>query len=163
MWEFLSNLAHNPITFVVVGFVLVYVFRYIKKGVISYNGHGLNISSQDAERQILLRQWKHARLALEASVRKLPEIVQKQLKKETTDLVIERVNNAFQEIILLNHIDPKDETYVSLKQDELLNIVINNTTNDYFTSSEFRDLFNDFIKDELTSLWLIRKTFKNNN
>lgn len=163
MWEFLSNLAHNPITFVVIGFVLVYVFRYIKKGVISYSGHGLNISSQDAERQILLRQWKHARLALEASVRKLPEIVQKQLKKETTDLVIERVNNAFQEIILLNHIDPKDETYVSLKQDELLNIVINNTTNDYFTSSEFRDFFNDFIKDELTSLWLIRKTFKNNN
>lgn len=163
MWEFLSNLAHNPITFVVIGFVLVYVFRYIKKGVISYSGHGLNISSQDAERQILLRQWKHARLSLEASVRKLPEIVQKQLKKETTDLVIERVNNAFQEIILLNHIDPKDETYVSLKQDELLNIVINNTTNDYFTSSEFRDFFNDFIKDELTSLWLIRKTFKNNN
>lgn len=163
MWEFLSNLAHNPITFVVIGFVLVYVFRYIKKGVISYSGHGLNISSQDAERQILLRQWKHARLALEASVRKLPEEIQKQLKKETTDLVIERVNNTFQEIILLNHIDPKDETYVSLKQDELLNIVINNTTNDYFTSSEFRDFFNDFIKDELTSLWLIRKTFKNNN
>lgn len=163
MWEFLKDLAHNPITFVVIGFILVYVFRYIKKGVISYSGHGLNISSQDAERQILLRQWKHARLALEASVRKLPEIVQKQLKKETTDLVVERVNNAFQEIILLNHIDPKDETYVSLKQDELLNIVINNTTNDYFTSSEFRDFFNDFIKDELTSLWLIRKTFKNNN
>lgn len=163
MWEFLKDLAHNPITFVVIGFVLVYVFRYIKKGVISYSGHGLNISSQDAERQILLRQWKHARLALEASVRKLPEIVQKQLKKETTDLVIERVNNTFQEIILLNHIDPKDETYVSLKQDELLNIVINNTTNDYFTSSEFRDFFYDFVKDELTSLWLIRKTFKNNN
>lgn len=163
MWEFLSNLAHNPITFVVIGFVLVYVFRYIKKGVISYSGHGLNISSQDAERQILLRQWKHARLALEASVRKLPEEIQKQLKKETIDLVIERVNNTFQEIILLNHIDPKDETYVSLKQDELLNIVINNTTNDYFTSSEFRDFFYDFVKDELTSLWLIRKTFKNNN
>lgn len=156
MWQFLTDISKIPLTWVIVGILIMLVYRAIKKGQISYEGHGLSINVQEKERDIIRRQMTAVNVDLKALVRMLPSDLN--LDPMRTRVVVGAVEEVFQQTIIHNHIRD-DKTYIELKQSEIYNTVLAETVNAYFMTDEFKIIMNEFVDDEIKKLVRIRETY----
>lgn len=156
MWQFLTDISQIPFTWLIVGTLIVLISNAIKKGKISYSGHGLSINVQEKERDIIRRQMTAVNVDLKAVIRMLPNDLN--LDPMRTRIVVSAVEEVFQQTIIHNHIKD-DKTYIELKQSEIYNTVLAETVNAYFMTEEFKMIINEFVEEEIKKLVRIRNTY----
>lgn len=128
MWSALQEiLTSNNFWKTVIGIVaLVILFAVlVKKGLLSFKGHGLKVGVSNEEELAIVRtqiQWAEADCnnMLRELTKKLPEGTE--MNEYKAKYTIEKVLDELVKIIIFNHIS-LEPTYVKLKQDLIWSVV----------------------------------------
>ena len=114
--EALTALASNGVwSLALVAAVIILVAILIKKGVLSYKGHGLQVGESN-ERTLITNQWSYATTACEGQYNRIRPYCK---SDEHAKYVIARVEDVFQEMVVHNHITD-DDVYIRCKQQLVL-------------------------------------------
>lgn len=153
--EALTALASNGwpslATVIVIAILLLYA---IKKGIISFNGKGLKVGKADTESKIRNMQQVYAKSLFESTITMMP----KECDYYHTRFVIGQCLDEVERMIRENHIT-SDDCYIDTEFQILYNIVVLNTTLDYFRSEEFKEYLRGMICILVKQLENIRKTY----
>lgn len=137
--------------------VLIGLITYgVRKGVVSFNGHGLKVGQDAAaiESKIRNMQQVYAKALLGSTVADLPAECEKYHKLYVISECLDEVERMIRE----NHIT-SDETYIDTEYQIIYNIVLKETSIDFFRSQEFKDYLYDLITKLVKQLEKIRKTY----
>ena len=131
------NGQNGLFTLILVAVIVVQVFWFIKKGGISYQGHGITIGKvRENELRIVREEKQYMRSITDATINDIPkEIRDKSFYR--CKYVIEEYKNFLETLIEFNHLT-KDEVYVNLKEEEGYNIVMALTDDLFFKTPEFK-------------------------
>lgn len=77
--------------------------------------------------------------------------------------VISKMCDVLEEAILYNHIQRGDEKYMSIKQALVYNAILKRTEDKYFSSDEFHNTCNKFVRDMLNEFVNIREVYNKEN
>lgn len=153
--EALTALASNGWPSLATVIVIVILLLYaIKKGIISFNGKGLKVGKADTESKIRNMQQVYAKSLFESTITMMP----KECDYYHTRFVISQCLDEVERMIRENHIT-SDDCYIDTEFQILYNIVVLNTTLDYFRSEEFKEYLRGMICILVKQLENIRKTY----
>lgn len=153
--EALTALASNGWLSLAAIIVIIIIFLFaIKKGLISFHGKGLSVGGADTESKIRNMQQMYAKSLFEGTIADLPEECEYYHKRFVISQCLDEVERMIRE----NHIT-SDDCYIDTEFQIIYNIVILNTSLDYFRSDEFKKYLKDIIVRLVKQLELIRKTY----
>lgn len=153
----LNSLAQNGLWSL--GTVLVIfgiIVTCVKTGLISFNGHGLKVGQDAAVREGKIRsmQQVYAKALLSSTIADLPAECERYHKLYVISECLDEVERMIRE----NHIT-SDETYIDTEYQVIYNIVLRETTIDFFRSQEFKDYLYNLINKLVKQLEKIRRTY----
>lgn len=151
----LKALASNGWVSVVAALLIVAGLLYfVKKGYISFKGHGLAVGTADSEAKIRNMQQLYAKALFEGTVSDLPQECEYYHKRFVISQCLDEVERMIRE----NHITD-DDTYVETEYQIIYAIVLKYTTIDYFRKDGFKDYLHDLVEKLVKQLVKIRKQY----
>lgn len=151
--EALTALAGNGIWSLIAVIAIIVIFLVaIKKGILSFRGHGLQIGEQ-ISRDLIRNQWEYAQSACEAQFSKIRPYCESDSEAK---YLIAKVNDIFQAAIIYNFMS-ENESYLKAKQTLVLNAVRKRGTNSHFHSAEFEACCNRFVEETIKALVRMKK------
>lgn len=154
MWEAIVTLTKTPAAVVLVVGIFGLLFYMIKKGMLSYKGKGVTVGGADSEAKIRNMQQMYAKSLFEGTIADLPKECDYYHKRFVISQCLDEVERMIRE----NHIT-SDDCYIETEFQIIYNIVILNTTMDYFRSDGFQKYLKDIIIKLVKQLENIRKTY----
>lgn len=153
--EALAALAGNGIWSLIAVIAIIVIFLIaIKKGILSFRGHGLSIGTADSEAKIRNMQQLYAKALFEGTISDLPEECEYYHKRFVISQCLDEVERMIRE----NHITD-DDTYVETEYQIIYAIVLKYTTIDYFRKDGFKDYLHDLVEKLVKQLVKIRKQY----
>lgn len=144
---------------ILVALVIGLIYRGIKKGTFSFNGHGVTIGqTRENELRIVREQLQHMERIADATINDIPAHLREGLHYYRAKYVISKFKDFMEVLIIYNHIT-KDETYVSLKQQEAYALVMKITDDEFFKTEEFKAYMFKLVKDIICSLVDVRLAY----
>lgn len=154
MWESIVALAKTPGAVALVAGIFGLLFYMVKKGMLSFKGKGVTVGGADSESKIRNMQQVYAKSLFESTISDLPEECEYYHKRFVISQCLDEVERMIRE----NHIT-SDECYVETEFQIIYNIVILNTSIDYFRSDDFKKYLRDLVCKLIKQLENIRKTY----
>ena len=146
--EALKELASNGwISVVAVLLIVAGLLYFVKKGYISFKGHGLNIG-ETIPRELIRNQWELAQSTCEAQFVKIRPYCETDVEAK---YLIAKVNDIFQSAIVYNYMSTS-ENYIKAKQHLVLNSIKKRSADPHFQSLEFEDCCNKFTESLIRDL-----------
>ena len=157
------NGNNGIIVIILIGFVVVQLFWGIRKGKISFKGHGLSIGqTRENELRIVREQLQYTGHVIDGTFTKLPEQFQENCYAFKCKYWLSLLKDFIETMIIYNHIR-EDNIYVELKQESAYNLMLSHVDNDpYWKSPEFRGLIYNTIEEIIKDLIKVRKTYESN-
>lgn len=153
--EVLKVLAGNGIwSLLTVVFVFLVLCLLVKKGILSFKGHGLTLGTADSESKIRNMQQLFSKYLFEGTVADLPEDCEYYHKRFVISQCLDEVERMIRE----NHITD-DDTYIETEYQIIYSIVLKYTVIDYFREDEFKTYLHDLIEKLVKQLVKIRKQY----
>lgn len=153
--EALAALASNGwMSLVTVLVIFGIICLMIKKGIIGFKGHGLQVGTADSEAKIRNMQQLYAKALFEGTISDLPKECEYYHKRFVISQCLDEVERMIRE----NHITD-DDTYVETEYQIIYAIVLKYTTIDYFRKQEFKDYLYDLVSKLVKQLAKIRKQY----
>ena len=153
--EALTALASNGwLSLATVIVIIVILIFAIKTGLISFRGKGLSIGGAETEAKIRNMQQMYAKSLFEAAISDLPAECEYYHKRFVISQCLDEVERMIRE----NHIT-SDECYIDTEFQIIYNIVILNTSLDYFRSDAFQKYLKELITKLVKQLESIRKSY----
>ena len=153
--EALTALAGNGIwSLVAVIVIIVILLIAIKRGILSFHGHGLSVGTADSEAKIRNMQQLYAKALFEGTISDLPKECEYYHKRFVISQCLDEVERMIRE----NHITD-DDTYIETEYQIIYAIVLKYTTIDYFRKQEFKDYLYDLVSKLVKQLSKIRKQY----
>jgi len=161
MWDAITKLVNGPngtilILFIIL--VIINVIQGIRKGYISFMGHGLNINAAENEAKIRRQQSEYLNMIADGTIRDLPKNFQEGNSYYRSKYVISKFKDIFEMAIMYNHITD-DEEYITLKQETAYSMIMKVTEDDYFRSPEFKKYLDDLVEKIIKRFVKIRKAY----
>ena len=153
--EALTALASNGwLSLATVIVIIVIVLFAIKKGLISFHGKGLSVGGAETESKIRNMQQMYAKSLFESTIADLPKDCDYFHKRFVISQCLDEVERMIRE----NHIT-SDDCYIDTEFQIIYNIVIMNTSMDYFRSDAFQKYLKELITKLVKQLESIRKSY----
>ena len=153
--EALKVLAGNGIwSLLTVVFVFIVVCIMVKKGILSFKGHGLTLGTADSESKIRNMQQLFSKSLFEGTVADLPKDCEYYHKRFVISQCLDEVERMIRE----NHITD-DDTYIETEYQIIYSIILKHTTIDYFRKDDFKAYLHDLIEKLVKQLVKIRKQY----
>lgn len=153
--EALKALANNGIwSLLSVIFIFLILCLLVKKGILSFKGHGLTLGTADSESKIRNMQQLYAKSLFEGTVADLPKDCEYYHKRFVISQCLDEVERMIRE----NHITD-DDTYIETEYQIIYSIVLKHTTIDYFREDEFKTYLHNLIEKLVKQLVKIRKQY----
>jgi hypothetical protein len=153
--EALTALASNGwLSLATVIVIIVILIFAIKTGLISFRGKGLSIGGAETEAKIRNMQQMYAKSLFEATISDLPAECEYYHRRFVISQCLDEVERMIRE----NHIT-SDECYIDTEFQIIYNIVILNTSLDYFRSDAFQKYLKELITKLVKQLESIRKSY----
>lgn len=155
MWSAISTLGTNIPALVFAGLFILLLIYAVKKGVISFKGHGLQVgNTADNEAKIRNMQLVYAKSLFESTANDMPQTCEFYHKMYVISQCLDEVERMIRE----NHIS-SDETYIETEFQIIYNIVLKYTTIDYFRADGFQVYLRNLITKLVRQLESIRKQY----
>lgn len=154
MWEALVILAKTPAAVALVVGIFGLLFYMVKKGMLSFKGKGVTLGGAESESKIRNMQQIYAKSLFESTISDLPKECDYYHKRFVISQCLDEVERMIRE----NHIT-SDDCYIETEFQVIYDIVILNTSTDYFRSDEFKKYLRDLIIKLVKQLENIRKTY----
>lgn len=153
--EALTALASNGWLSLAAIIIIILILLYaIKKGIVSFKGAGVTLGGADSEAKIRNMQQVYAKSLFESAISDLPKECEYYHKRFVISQCLDEVERMIRE----NHIT-SDDCYVETEFQVIYNIVVLNTSVEYFRSDEFKKYLKDLICKLVSQLEKIRKTY----
>ena len=153
--EALKALANNGIwSLLTVVFIFLILCLLVKKGILSFKGHGLTLGTAESEAKIRNMQQLYAKTLLEGTIADIPEECEYYHKRFVISQCLDEVERMVRE----NHITD-DDTYIETEYQIIYSIVLKHTVTDYFRKDEFKTYLHDLIEKLVKQLVKIRKQY----
>lgn len=137
----------------VIAIIVILLFA-IKSGLISFRGKGLSVGGAEAESKIRNMQQMYAKSLFESTISDLPKDCDYFHKRFVISQCLDEVERMIRE----NHIT-SDDCYIDTEFQIIYNIVILNTSIDYFRSDAFQKYLKELITKLVKQLESIRKSY----
>ena len=151
--EALQALAGNGIwslgTILVVIIILLFA---VKKGWISFKGHGLSVGETD-ERKLITNQWTYSKALCDSMYNKIRPYCDNDYHAL---YLIASVEDIMQDMVVHNHIS-SDDVYIRCKQQLVYSAIIKRTSNEHFQTPEFRQCCDKFVRDLIIDLYNMKQ------
>lgn len=155
--EALSLLAGNGVwSLLTVVFIFIVLCIMIKKGVLSFKGHGVSLGTADSEAKIRNMQQLYAKSLFEGTENDMPKDCETYHRKFVISQCLDEVERMIRE----NHITD-DDTYIETEYQIIYSIVLKYTSIDYFRQEVFKDYLHDLVEKLIKQLVKIRKQYGN--
>lgn len=153
--EALKELASNGIwSLLTVVFVFIVLCIMVKKGILSFKGHGVTLGTADSEAKIRNMQQLYAKALFEGTENDMPKDCETYHRKFVIGQCLDEVERMIRE----NHIT-EDDTYIETEYQIIYSIVLKYTVIDYFRKDEFKTYLHDLIEKLVKQLVKIRKQY----
>ena len=153
--EALKVLAGNGIwSLLTVVFIFLVLCLLVKKGILSFKGHGLTLGAAESESKIRNMQQLFSKSLFESTIADLPKECEYYHKR----FVISQCMDEVERMIRENHISD-DATYVETEFQIIYAIVLKYTTMDYFRQDGFKTYLHNLIEKLVIQLVKIRKQY----
>lgn len=153
--EALKTLANNGIwSLLTVVFVFIVICMMVKKGILSFKGHGVSLGTADSESKIRNMQQLYAKSLFEGTIADLPKDCEYYHKRFVISQCLDEVERMIRE----NHITD-DDTYIETEYQIIYSIILKHTTIDYFRKDDFKTYLHDLIEKLVKQLVKIRKQY----
>lgn len=153
--EALTALAGNGIwSLITIILIIIILLIAIKKGILSFRGHGFSIGTADSEAKIRSMQQVYAKSLFEGTLGDLPKDCEYYHKRFVISQCLDEVERMIRE----NHIT-SDRCYVDTEFQIIYGIVLKYTTVDFFRSTEFKSYLLDLVEKLISQLEKIRKQY----
>ena len=153
--EALKVLAGNGIwSLLTVVFVFLVLCLLVKKGILSFKGHGVILGTADSESKIRNMQQLFSKSLFEGTVADLPKDCEYYHKRFVISQCLDEVERMIRE----NHITD-DDTYIETEYQIIYSIVLKYTVIDYFRKDEFKTYLHNLIEKLVKQLVKIRKQY----
>ena len=153
--EALKVLAENGIwSLLTVVFIFLVLCLLVKKGIISFKGHGLTLGTADSESKIRNMQQLFSKSLFESTIADLPKECEYYHKRFVISQCLDEVERMIRE----NHISD-DATYIETEFQIIYSIVLKYTTIDYFRQDSFKTYLHNLIEKLVNQLVKIRKQY----
>lgn len=155
--EALTAFITNPSAISLIFILLVIVILYIaaKKGIISYNAHGVKFGDSD-DRILIRNQIEYIQAACEGQFRKIRPYCE---SDDQAKYIISKVEDVFQACAIYNYITD-EECYVRAKKNLVLMTIQKRVNNDHFFTPEFRSCCDKFTEDLIKDLYHMKTVMK---
>lgn len=153
--EALKTLANNGIwSLLTVVFIFLILCLLVKKGILSFKGHGLTLGTAESESKIRNMQQLYAKTLFEGTIADIPEECEYYHKRFVISQCLDEVERMIRE----NHITD-DDTYIETEYQIIYSIILKHTVTDFFRKDEFKIYLYDLIKKLVKQLVKIRKQY----
>ena len=153
--EALKALANNGIwSLLTVVFIFLILCLLVKKGILSFKGHGLILGTAESESKIRNMQQLYAKTLFEGTIADIPEECEYYHKRFVISQCLDEVERMIRE----NHITD-DDTYIETEYQIIYSIILKHTVTDFFRKDEFKTYLYDLIKKLVKQLVKIRKQY----
>ena len=153
--EALKVLAGNGIwSLLTVVFIFIVLCMMIKKGILTFKGHGVTLGTADSEAKIRNMQQLFSKSLFEGTVADLPKDCEYYHKRFVISQCLDEVERMIRE----NHITD-DDTYIETEYQIIYSIILKYTVIDYFRKDEFKTYLHDLIVQLVKQLVKIRKQY----
>lgn len=153
--EALKTLANNGIwSLLTVVFIFLILCLLVKKGILSFKGHGLTLGTAESESKIRNMQQLYAKTLFEGTIADIPEECEYYHKRFVISQCLDEVERMIRE----NHITD-DDTYIETEYQIIYSIILKHTVTDFFRKDEFKTYLYDLIKKLVKQLVKIRKQY----
>lgn len=153
--EALKALANNGIwSLLTVVFVFIVVCMMVKKGTLTFKGHGITLGTADSESKIRNMQQLFSKSLFEGTIADLPKDCEYYHKRFVISQCLDEVERMIRE----NHISD-DATYIETEYQIIYAIVLKYTTLDYFRQDGFKTYLHNLIEKLVIQLVKIRKQY----
>ena len=153
MWEAIVVLAKTPAAIALVVGLFGLLFYMVRKGILSFKGHGVSLGTADSTRSLIRNQWEYACSACDAQFYKIRRYCK---SDEHCKYLVAKVTNIFQQMAVYNHIS-MDDDYIKAKQALVLQCIRKRADDTHFWSSEFEDCCNKFTKETIKAMYDMKK------
>lgn len=154
MWEAITVLAKTPAAVALVVGLFGLLFYMVKRGMLSFKGKGISLGTADSESKIRNMQQIYAKSLFESTISDLPKDCDYYHKRFVISQCLDEVERMIRE----NHIT-SDDCYIETEFQVIYNIVILNTSTEYFRSDVFKKYLRDLVVKLVKQLEMIRKTY----
>lgn len=154
MWEAIVVLAKTPAAIALVVGLFGLLFYMVRKGILSFKGHGVSLGTADSEAKIRNMQQLYAKALFEGTISDLPKECEYYHKRFVISQCLDEVERMIRE----NHITD-DDTYVETEYQIIYAMVLKYTTIEYFRKQEFKDYLYDLVSKLVKQLAKIRKQY----
>ena len=154
MWEAIKELGQNKAVLLFLAGIIAITCYAIKKGILSFKGHGVSLGTADSEAKIRNMQQLYAKALFEGTVSDLPKECEYYHKRFVISQCLDEVERMIRE----NHITD-DDTYIETEYQIIYAIVLKYTTIDYFREDGFKDYLRDLVEKLVKQLVKIRKQY----
>lgn len=159
MWETIEHVLTSPSLIPLLIFILIVITVAIvlsKNGLLHITTKNVQMGAADNERDIIRQQIEWVSLHYKAMENNLdkPEGYDKWRGRYITELVIDE----FVSMIAFNHIS-KSQSYIEVKQEKILSVVMANVVRDEFKSDEFINMLKDDVQHVIEKLVQIRELY----
>lgn len=153
--EALKTLANNGIwSLLTVVFLFIVVCMMVKKGILSFKGHGVTLGTADSEAKIRNMQQLYAKALFEGTENDMPKDCETYHRKFVISQCLDEVERMIRE----NHIT-EDDTYIETEYQIIYAIVLKYTSIDYFRKDEFKTYLHNLVEKLIKQLVKIRKQY----
>ena len=153
--EALKVLAGNGIwSLLTVVFIFLVLCLLVKKGILSFKGHGLTLGTAASESKIRNMQQLFSKSLFEGTIADLPKECEYYHKRFVISQCLDEVERMIRE----NHIS-NDDTYIETEFQIIYSIVLKYTTLDYFRQDDFKTYLHNLIERLVSQLVKIRKQY----
>lgn len=161
MWETIGKVLNGSNTGIILIFILivflVIIFSIKNKWFMLKTNH-IEIGASDKERDIIRRQCEYGHNFI-MSIQGKIMTNDSSYDSYFTKYILERIYDEVVNWIIYNHIS-QDDDYVSIKQDQLTNLVYSLVINDDFKTPEFKSRMDNWTREMIERLVKIRKVYK---
>lgn len=165
MWESLAKIltSGNAVPIIgIIAFIIVLIIIGIKKGIISFSGHGLSINDREQEREkeakIRRQQSEYLNMIADSTINDLPKHLTEGNSYYRCKYVISKFKDLFEQAIMYNHISDDDE-YVQLKQELAYFTIMKVTEDQFFKTDSFKKYLDELVAKIIKRFVKIRKTY----
>ena len=152
--EALTAFITSPSIFSLVFVLLVLGLLYLaaRKGLISYNNHGVKFGESN-ERILIRNQWEYCKACCEGQYAKIRPYCE---SDDLAHLIICKVLDIFQDAVAVNCISD-NECYIKAKQKLVLMKIQKYCDNEHFFTPEFESCCNRFVENLIKDLFRMKK------
>lgn len=137
--------------------VLIMIAWFLSKsGILSIHTKYVTLGIADKERNIIRQQMIHAHQSCQAFLQLVPH--NSDFNEWRGKCIAELVYDEMINWIILNHIEDTD-SYISLRQKAIWNIILSNVYKPEHKTDEFRDIVYKHVSDDIKIFVKIRKTY----